>query len=656
MMTISRDSSIWVASGTGIHRLINGTWISNSNEEGLPNTTIFDIFEDKQGEIWAATLNGAYCYYPEADTNAPETLIPSDMNSHEAIPSGELQFVFEGRDKWDITPDDQLQYSYRFDENSWTPFENKTIVKGVGLSTGPHVFEVRAMDRNGNIDQSPASWPFTVLLPWYLETYFIILLVIAICIIILSIGFALTRHRQVEKLVLIRTSELKKSKEKVEERELELQSKNEEYETINEELNQTNEDLHKAKEKVEERELELQSKNEEYETINEELNHTNEDLYKAKEKAEESDRLKSAFLSNMSHEIRTPMNGILGFSDLLKEPNLTGEQQQNYIRVIEKSGERMLNIINDIVSISKIEAGLMEVNITKSNINEQIEYVYTFFKPEIETKGIQFSFKNSLPFRESIVNTDREKLFAILTNLVKNAIKYIERGSIEFGYTKKGEYLEFYVMDTGIGIDSDRQKAIFERFIQADISDKQALQGAGLGLSISKAYVEMLGGKLWVESEEGKGSTFYFTLPYQSETIKENISKNEILPPLEVAPINKLKILIVEDDETSEEFLSITVRKLGKEIINVKTGKEAVEACLDNPDIDLVLMDILMPEMDGHEATRQIRKFNKDIIIIAQTAYALEGDKEKAIAAGCNDYLSKPIKKDELLEKIEKFF
>ena len=621
MMTISRDSSIWVASGTGIHRLINGTWISNSNEEGLPNTTIFDIFEDKQGEIWAATLNGAYCYYPEADTNAPETLIPSDMNSHEAIPSGELQFVFEGRDKWDITPDDQLQYSYRFDENSWTPFENKTIVKGVGLSTGPHVFEVRAMDRNGNIDQSPASWPFTVLLPWYLETYFIILLVIAICIIILSIGFALTRHRQVEKLVLIRTSELKKSKEK-----------------------------------VEERELELQSKNEEYETINEELNHTNEDLYKAKEKAEESDRLKSAFLSNMSHEIRTPMNGILGFSDLLKEPNLTGEQQQNYIRVIEKSGERMLNIINDIVSISKIEAGLMEVNITKSNINEQIEYVYTFFKPEIETKGIQFSFKNSLPFRESIVNTDREKLFAILTNLVKNAIKYIERGSIEFGYTKKGEYLEFYVMDTGIGIDSDRQKAIFERFIQADISDKQALQGAGLGLSISKAYVEMLGGKLWVESEEGKGSTFYFTLPYQSETIKENISKNEILPPLEVAPINKLKILIVEDDETSEEFLSITVRKLGKEIINVKTGKEAVEACLDNPDIDLVLMDILMPEMDGHEATRQIRKFNKDIIIIAQTAYALEGDKEKAIAAGCNDYLSKPIKKDELLEKIEKFF
>jgi len=254
MMIISRDSSIWVASGTGIHRLINGTWVSNSTEEGLPNTTIFDVFEDKQGKIWAATSSGAFCYYPEADTDAPETVIPSDMNSHEAIPRGELQFVFEGHDKWDNTLDDRLQYSYRFDENSWTPFENKTIVRKVGLSRGPHVFEVRAMDMNGNIDQSPASWPFTVLLPWYLETYFIILLVIAICIIILSIGFAITRHRQVEKLVLIRTEELNKTKEKAEKGELELQLKNEEYETINEELNHTNENLFEAKEKAEESE------------------------------------------------------------------------------------------------------------------------------------------------------------------------------------------------------------------------------------------------------------------------------------------------------------------------------------------------------------------------------------------------------------------
>ena len=179
----------------------------------------------------------------------------------------------------------------------------------------------------------------------------------------------------------------------------------------------------------------------------------------------------------------------------------------------------MLNIINDIVDISKIEAGLMKLCLKESNMNEQIEYIYTFFKPEVETKGLDFSFITPLPANEAIIKTDREKVYAILTNLVKNAIKYTEKGFIEFGYTiktnKEDIELEFYVKDTGIGIPNDRKEAIFERFIQADISDKMGLQGAGLGLSISKAYVEMLGGKIWVESEEGVGSTFYFTLPYR---------------------------------------------------------------------------------------------------------------------------------------------
>lgn len=243
------------------------------------------------------------------------------------------------------------------------------------------------------------------------------------------------------------------------------------------------------------------------------------DLIKAKEKAEESDRLKSAFLANMSHEIRTPMNGILGFADLLKEPNLTGEQQQDYIKIIEQSGTRMLNIINSIMNISKIESGVFEVNKTEVNINETIKYMYTFFKPEVEAKGIEFSFKNALPLKTSVIHTDKEKLIAILTNLVKNSIKFTQKGSIAFGYIQIGENLEFYVKDTGIGIADDRQKAIFERFIQEDIQDKLAFQGAGLGLSISKAFVEMLGGKLWMKSIIGRGSTFYFSIPY-SQIIK----------------------------------------------------------------------------------------------------------------------------------------
>jgi len=380
------------------------------------------------------------------------------------------------------------------------------------------------------------------------------------------------------------------------------------------------------------------------------------ELLEALKKAQESDRLKSAFLANMSHEIRTPMNGILGFAELLKEPGLSGQEQQVYIRVIEKSGARMLNIINDIVDISKIEAGLMKIYWQETNINEQIEFVYDFFKPEVEEKGIKLSFSNSLPNEEAVIHSDPEKLYSILSNLIKNAVKFTHTGTIEFGYVIREGFLEFFVKDSGVGIPKDRQKAIFERFIQADIEDKNAYQGAGLGLSISKAFIEMLGGKIWVESTDGKGSSFYFTLPYNTEIHLENNFNNDSSSPVEIEPKYQLKILIAEDDEASEMLVSMAVQKFAKEIILARTGLEAVEACQNHQDIDLVLMDIMLPEMDGYEATRQIRKFNNQVVIIAQTACALEGDKEKALAAGCTDYITKPTKTVELQQMIVKYF
>ena len=238
---------------------------------------------------------------------------------------------------------------------------------------------------------------------------------------------------------------------------------------------------------------------------------------KLKEKAEESNRLKSAFLANMSHEIRTPMNGILGFTGLLQNKNLSSDKQKTYLKVIEKSGKRMLNLINDIISISKIESGTVSMNTEELNINEQMEYEFTFFKQEAEDKGIHLSFKTALSSQDSIIKIDKEKFVSILTNLIKNAIKYSDNGSIEFGYTKKIKTLEFYVKDQGIGIPIDKQKAVFERFIQADIDDKMAREGIGLGLSISKAYTKLLNGKLWVESTENIGSTFYFSIPYNNK-------------------------------------------------------------------------------------------------------------------------------------------
>ncbi len=416
--------------------------------------------------------------------------------------------------------------------------------------------------------------------------------------------------------------------------------------------------------------LDLSIKNQEYERINnslkknykklisskEKLKEINKELQKAKVKAEESDQLKSAFLANMSHEIRTPMNGIMGFAELLKEANLSIEERKNYIEIIEKSGTRLLNIINDIVDISKIEAGQMNVVFSGTNIDEQLQYIQTFFTPETQDKGLLLLLKRPLADDETIIRTDREKLYAILMNLVKNAIKYTVKGIIEFGYEKKDNYIQFFVKDTGIGISKDRHQAIFERFIQADFNDKMARQGAGLGLSIAKAYVELLGGKIWVESEPEKGSVFYFTLPCAIKLEDNSSTQINMLTNQGDCHIKKLKILIAEDDKISRMLILKVLNSFSKEIIIAKMGLEAVQISQNNPDIDLILMDIQMPQMNGYEATKEIRKFNKEVIILAQTAFALEGDKEKTIEAGCNGYISKPIKKEELSRLIRHYF
>ncbi len=396
-----------------------------------------------------------------------------------------------------------------------------------------------------------------------------------------------------------------------------------------------------------------------------------EELIIAKEKAEESDRLKSAFLANMSHEIRTPMNGIMGFAELLKEPNLSGKEQQEFIGIIEQSGTRMLRIINDIIDISKIESGLMTINMSETNINNQLEYIYKFFKPEADQKGIQFSYYKGLSANKSIIKTDTEKIYAILINLVKNAIKFTSNGSIEFGYQLKPVYekipgmsetlfeqfeLEFFVKDTGIGIQKEQLAIVFERFRQAEESTNKNFEGSGLGLSISKAFVQMLGGKIWVESTKGEGSTFYFTIPYNDEEKEIEITE-KLISTDNIDFINKkLKIVIAEDDEISARLLTKTIQPFARELIRTRTGLETLEICRANPDIDMILMDIQMPELNGYETTKKIRKFNKEVIIIAQTANAFTDDKLKTIEIGCNNYISKPIKKEELKNLIQYYF
>ena len=236
-------------------------------------------------------------------------------------------------------------------------------------------------------------------------------------------------------------------------------------------------------------------------------------LEQAKNKAEESDRLKSAFLANISHEIRTPVNGILGFARLMKEKQIGEKERDEYLDFIEKSGHRMLNIINDLINISKIEAGQMEVNYSNIRLNEQMDYLYHLFLPKAEEKGIELSVHYALPSERTMISTDKEKFVSVLSNLINNAIKFTDEGSVVFGYTRKNNQLEFYVKDTGKGIPEEKQKHIFDRFFQADTSFSRGYEGAGLGLSISKEFVKMLGGEIGFESKAEYGATFYFTLP-----------------------------------------------------------------------------------------------------------------------------------------------
>ncbi|HEX2975616.1 MAG TPA: PocR ligand-binding domain-containing protein [Bacteroidales bacterium] len=374
-----------------------------------------------------------------------------------------------------------------------------------------------------------------------------------------------------------------------------------------------------------------------------------QELIEAKEKAEENNRLKSAFLMNMSHEIRTPMNGILGFMNLMNDPAINEEDRREYITLINKSGDRLLNTINDLIEISKIEIG--DINLKSENIDleELMDFIYNFFKRECDEKGLELSIGGQIKGNEAQIMSDRLKLEGILINLVKNAIKFTVKGSITISNTLEDGKLWFYVSDTGRGIPKDKFDAVFDRFVQVDYGGKRNYEGSGIGLSIVKAYVEALEGSIKIESELGKGSTFIFSIPYiHADTITGTDFK------IINGHQSKKTILIAEDEDINFRLLE---KLLAEEyrLIRAKTAEEAVTLFNVNPGISLILMDIKMPgAFDGLEATRRIRQAGHRVPVIAQTAYAMNDDKLKAEAAGCNGFLTKPFRQRELNEVISK--
>ena len=384
------------------------------------------------------------------------------------------------------------------------------------------------------------------------------------------------------------------------------------------------------------------------------------DLELAKEKAVESDRLKSSFLANMSHEIRTPMNAILGFSELLKSEDLTPEIRDEYIKIINNKGNELMLIINDIIDISKIEAGDIKIVLEALAVNEFLVRMHNQFNEEkaLMNKG-HIQLRLNMPEGDwPVIISDEARLQQVMYNLVNNALKFTHEGYIEMGYRLAEDKVVFSIRDTGIGIAKEKQKIIFDRFRQVDESINSEFGGTGLGLSISHNLVTMLGGELWMESDEGRGSNFSFSIQLH-ENRKGEMGKGE--PDIEekkeasVIDLKGKKIIIAEDDSANYLFLESFLKRTRSDIYWARDGDQLLELLQSENEPDLILMDIRMPNKNGIEATRIIRKTHKDIPVIALTAYAFADDREKSIEAGCNDYLAKPVKIDQLSEILRKY-
>jgi PAS domain S-box-containing protein len=377
-----------------------------------------------------------------------------------------------------------------------------------------------------------------------------------------------------------------------------------------------------------------------------------EELIRAKDKAEESDRLKTAFLHNISHEIRTPMNAIVGFSTLLSEPDGDVQSRQSYTEVIMQSSDHLLSIITDIVDISNIEANLVKAVKNDVNVNTILKSVFNKYCLQAARMNLELSFFPDLSDSDAVILTDGTKLTQILSNLVNNAFKFTAEGFIRFGYLVKNDFLEFYVTDTGIGIPEEHYSLIFDRFYKVENSKSSMFEGTGLGLAISKAYVELIGGRIWVSSEVGTGSSFFFTIPFHKQnTNVENMTKDSVQQDYDFP--ERITILVAEDVDSNFKLIQFFLSKSNVNILRAKDGKEAV-AKVSSEKIDLVLMDIKMPVMDGYMATKIIRETNKNIPIIAQTAYA--DDNDAAMGCGCSSFISKPFDRHGLLKAIKVFF
>ncbi|MBN1949897.1 MAG: response regulator [Bacteroidales bacterium] len=701
------DSNIWIGTSKGLNAFNRKTqtFTSYFETDGLPNNCINDIQTDSEGMLWLSTnkgiskfireekvfrnydisdglfgnqffrsasfknkdgmiffggYQGYTCFFPDSirdDTHFPPVFITDLLIFHSIVNPGEKGSPL----KKSITESDQIvlahnhsvitlryaalnfsssrkvEYAYYMEgfSNKWDYVGDRREVTFTNLDPGTYTFKVKASNADGIWNDNYKSIRIVITPPYWKTWWFRLGLVVIIVGAVLTLYFMKVRsirhqNNRLEKIVRERTSELSEKNENLIMTKELLEEKQHEIITQNEELSDHRNNLERL---VSERTAELES---------------------ALKKARESDELKSAFLANMSHEIRTPMNAIVGFSALLNQDALSPQERLNYTEIIQSNSETLLKIIDEILDISLIEANQLRLTKTTFHLNSVLDHLYSYYYLEKNSEQLEIRKNNELHDFNLKLNTDSARFRQIITNLMDNASKFTQSGYIELGCRKEGDDLCFYVEDSGKGISAEDLELIFDRFRKATDSSSFFTRGVGLGLAISQKIARNLGGRLEVKSVPGQGSVFTFRIPFETIATEGDVSMMEVKESIATRWDNKT-ILIAEDEEANYLFLEKILNKTNTRILWAKNGLEAVKIVKEHRKINLVLMDIKMPEMNGYEAATQIKKHHPELPIIAQTAYARPEERLKYADANFDDYIPKPINAYNLLLVLERY-